>query len=76
MDDDEGAALLRRLMDWATQPQYVYVHEWQEGDIVLWDNTGTMHRARPYPDDSPRLHHRTTVLGEEPFDTVKGLEAA
>ncbi len=75
MDTQEGAALLGRLMDWATRPEYVYVHEWQVGDIVLWDNTGTMHRSRPYPDNSPRLHHRTTVLGEEPFDTQQELAA-
>jgi alpha-ketoglutarate-dependent taurine dioxygenase len=76
MDPEEGEALLRRMMAWATQPHYVYVHEWQLGDVVLWDNTGTMHRARPYPADSGRLHHRTTVLGEEPFDTEQDAQAA
>ncbi|MCX7865078.1 MAG: TauD/TfdA family dioxygenase [Novosphingobium sp.] len=68
MDLEEGRALLDRLMAWATQPQFVYRHKWQVGDIVIWDNTGTMHRALPYPEDSPRLHHRTTVIGSEPFD--------
>lgn len=64
----EGEALLTRLMDFATQPRFVYRHEWRLGDLVLWDNTGTMHRAMPYAQDSGRLLHRTTVLGDEPFD--------
>jgi alpha-ketoglutarate-dependent taurine dioxygenase len=67
MDVDEGEALLCRLREWATQPQFVYRHEWQEGDLVIWDNTGTMHRALPYPMDSGRLMHRTKLHGEEPF---------
>ena len=68
MDEVEGAALLARLMAHATQPQYVYVHEWRVGDIVMWDNTGTMHRVRSYDLAAGRLLHRTTVLGDEPFD--------
>ncbi len=72
----EGQALLQRMMDWATQPQFVYVHKWQRGDIVMWDNTGTMHKARPYAEDSGRLLHRTTVLGDEPFDPERKLVAA
>ena len=68
MGRDEGAALLERMMAWATQPQFVYRHKWQLGDIVMWDNTGTMHKAEPYAPDSGRLLHRTTVMGDEPFD--------
>lgn len=67
MDLREGWALLTRLRDYATQPQFVYRHEWRLGDLVIWDNTGTMHRALPYALDSGRLMHRTTVQGEEPF---------
>ncbi len=64
---EESRALLARLRDWATQPQYVYRHEWQLGDLLIWDNTGTMHRALPYPADSGRLMHRTILAGEEPL---------
>lgn len=71
MGEAEGSALLARMMAWATQPAYVYVHEWQIGDIVMWDNTGTMHRVRPYDLDAGRLLHRTTVLGDEPFDPAR-----
>jgi alpha-ketoglutarate-dependent taurine dioxygenase len=65
---EESRALLARLRDWATQPQYVYRHEWQPGDLLIWDNTGTMHRALPYAVDSGRLMHRTILAGEEPLE--------
>jgi alpha-ketoglutarate-dependent taurine dioxygenase len=64
---DDSRALLDRLQAWATQPQYVYEHEWSVGDLVIWDNTGTMHRVIPYAADSGRLMHRTTLVGEEPL---------
>lgn len=67
MEFQEGRALLCRLRDWATQPQFIYRHQWRLGDLVVWDNTGTMHRATPYPLDSGRLMHRTKLAGEEPF---------
>ncbi|OMC25607.1 TauD/TfdA dioxygenase family protein [Mycobacterium colombiense] len=64
---EESRALLARLRDWATQPQYVYQHQWQPGDLLIWDNTGTMHRVLPYSVDSGRLMHRTILAGEEPL---------
>jgi alpha-ketoglutarate-dependent taurine dioxygenase len=64
---EESRALLARLRDWATQPRYVYQHQWQPGDLLIWDNTGTMHRVLPYPVDSGRLMHRTILAGEEPL---------
>ncbi|MEO6247496.1 MAG: TauD/TfdA family dioxygenase [Sphingomicrobium sp.] len=63
----ESLDLLVRLRDHATQPQFVYSHQWTVGDLVIWDNTGTMHRVLAYPHDSGRLMHRTTIKGEEPF---------
>jgi alpha-ketoglutarate-dependent taurine dioxygenase len=67
MGSEEGRALLDRLLAWSTQPQYIYQHEWQVGDLVIWDNTGTMHRVIPYSAESGRLMHRTTLVGEEPL---------
>ena len=67
MDPMESQVLLHGLRDWATQPQFVYSHEWSLGDAVVWDNTGTMHRAMPYDPDCGRLLHRTKTAGEEPF---------
>jgi alpha-ketoglutarate-dependent taurine dioxygenase len=57
--------LLVRLRDWATQPSFVYRHVWKVGDLVMWDNTATLHRARPYELNSGRLMHRTMLMGEE-----------
>jgi alpha-ketoglutarate-dependent taurine dioxygenase len=62
---EDGQALLCRLREWATEPRFVYQHEWTLGDLVIWDNTGTMHRATPYPIDSGRLMTRVTLAGEE-----------
>jgi len=63
----DSEELLIRLRDWATQPQFVYRHDWKLGDLVIWDNTGTMHRAMPYDHKSGRLMHRTKLEGEEAF---------
>jgi alpha-ketoglutarate-dependent taurine dioxygenase len=62
---EESRYILTRLRDWATQPQFVYRHHWTVGDLVMWDNTGTMHRATPYPVDSGRSMIRTTLVGDE-----------
>ena len=67
MNPTESTKLLVRLRDWATQPRFVYSHEWSKGDAVMWDNTGTMHRAMPYDPNCGRLLHRTKTAGEEPI---------
>jgi alpha-ketoglutarate-dependent taurine dioxygenase len=67
MDVDEGRALLADLLDRATRPELVYSHTWLVGDTVIWDNRGVLHRAAPYPENSPREMLRTTVLGDEPI---------
>jgi alpha-ketoglutarate-dependent taurine dioxygenase len=76
MEATAGQALLERMLAWAEQPQYVYVHEWQLGDVVIWNNTGTMHRVRRYDITAGRLLHRTTVMGDEPFDPSRELAEA
>lgn len=67
MSARESTELLVRLREWATQEQLVYSHKWTVGDMVMWDNTGTMHRATPYDPASGRLMMRTKLQGEEPF---------
>ncbi|MFI6772480.1 TauD/TfdA dioxygenase family protein [Nocardia sp. NPDC050412] len=64
----ESRALLDGLLRRCTAPERVYRHEWSVGDTVIWDNRGVIHRAAPYPQDSPREMLRTTVLGEEPIE--------
>ena len=62
----EALLLLRDLTEHATQERFVHVHEWQLGDLVIWDNRQTMHRARPFPDHERRDMRRTTLAGEGP----------
>lgn len=60
----EGRILLRDLMEHATQREFVYTHRWQSGDMVMWDNRCTMHRACAYDAGQVRELHRTTVMEE------------
>jgi len=65
MDPDESRALLDELLARATSPEQIYRHRWEVGETVVWDNTGVLHRATPYPEDSPREMLRTTIFGDE-----------
>lgn len=76
--DDEARALLDELFDFATQDRFVYSHRWRQGDLVIWDNRCTLHRATPF--DRQRYKRdcrRTTVneYGEERCGVVQ-VEAA
>jgi alpha-ketoglutarate-dependent taurine dioxygenase len=65
MDPIEGRMLIRQLQEWASQPQYIYRHEWHLDDLLIWDNTGVMHRVQYYQPDCGRMLNRTTLVGEE-----------
>ncbi len=68
LDRAESDALLDELIAHATQPRYQYRHVWRQGDIVIWDNRCTMHKANAdYPEGERRLMHRVIVAGTEPF---------
>jgi len=68
MPVDEGRALLKELVEHATQPRFVYRHKWQVGDLLIWDNRCTMHRATPFDDFAERRDlRRTTVVGDLPL---------
>jgi alpha-ketoglutarate-dependent 2,4-dichlorophenoxyacetate dioxygenase len=60
----EARALLRDLIEHATQRSLVYAHAWKQWDLVMWDNRATMHRARPFDASEVRDMHRTTVACE------------
>ena len=64
----EGRLLLRDLIEHATRPEFVYRHQWRVGDLVIWDNRATMHRARPFDDATYRreLRRVTTLDVEQP----------
>ena len=59
----EGRLLLRELIEHATQREFVYRHQWRVGDLVIWDNRCTMHRATPFDDVTyKRELRRVTTL--------------
>ena len=63
----EGRLLLHDLIEHATQPEFVHRHEWRAGDLVIWDNRATMHRARPFDDAKHKRElRRVTTLDIEP----------
>jgi alpha-ketoglutarate-dependent 2,4-dichlorophenoxyacetate dioxygenase len=65
MPVEDGRALLKALLDHVTQPEFRYRHEWQEGDLVIWDNRCVLHRATPFDTTRhKRLMQRTTVSGD------------
>jgi alpha-ketoglutarate-dependent 2,4-dichlorophenoxyacetate dioxygenase len=66
MEEPEARMLLLDLTEHATQPQFVYTHRWTLGDLVMWDNRCTMHRARDYDETQVRDMHRTTVSDGRP----------
>jgi alpha-ketoglutarate-dependent taurine dioxygenase len=68
--------LLHRLLAHTTQDRYVYRHSWQMGDVAVWNNSGTLHRVRPFDVSSGREMHRFSVAGVEPLDAVPECDAA
>lgn len=64
LDPDEGQALLQQLFAHITRPDALYQHNWQVGDLLMWDNCLVQHRAiRNYEWPMRRLMHRTTIAG-------------
>lgn len=65
--EDEGRALLDELLEFATRPEFVHRHVWSHGDLVMWDNTATLHRAIPFDDTVLRrdLRRVSTMLFED-----------
>ncbi len=67
----DGRLLLLDLIEHATQPKFVHAHKWREGDLVIWDNRCTMHRARPFDTTKVRDLRRVTTR-----DVASTLEQA
>jgi len=62
MDEQESSKMLDYLFTWSIQPKFVYTHNWELGDVLLWDNASTMHRREPFDGNDARLMKRTTIL--------------
>lgn len=67
MKTAEARALVRELIEHATQPQFTYRHLWRPGDIAVWDDRATMHRRAPY-DDLSVVRRLRTMRVIEPSD--------
>ena len=62
----EARLFIQDLEEHATQPQFVYAHQWRQWDLLMWDNRVLMHRARRYDHSQRRDLHRTTVEDDTP----------
>ncbi|MCH9671492.1 MAG: TauD/TfdA family dioxygenase [Gammaproteobacteria bacterium] len=67
----ESEALLDELWAHATAPRFVWRHQWQLGDAVLWDNRAAMHYREPHDPSHRRIMHRVQIAG----DAVRGSSA-
>ena len=75
MPRDEARALISELMNFAVQPQFVYAHKWRQGDVLIWDNLATMHRATPFDDRNFVRDMRRTTCREKAVETADSLIA-
>ena len=69
MEEDAAGDLLAALEAHATRPEYLYRHDWQVGDVVIWDNCATMHRRDDFPSSERRVMKRTGFLLPEALAT-------
>jgi alpha-ketoglutarate-dependent 2,4-dichlorophenoxyacetate dioxygenase len=78
MRNDEAQALLAELIAHTTAPGHTYLHRWQPGDVIMWDNRCVLHRGRPWPDDKPRHVVRTTITATDAdgLAVMRGLRPA
>jgi taurine dioxygenase len=68
LEREESDRLLDELITHAIAPRFQYRHVWRQGDIVIWDNRATMHKANAdYPEGERRLMHRVIVAGDAPY---------
>ena len=76
MPNDEALALVDQLIADATRPEYTYLHRWQAGDVVMWDNRAVLHRGRPWPDNLHPRHMVRTTISATDADGVAELRPA
>lgn len=69
--------LLKFLFEHQTQERFKYRHNWKEGDVLMWDNMGTIHNAvADYRPDEPRLIKRCQVMADKYFPEGVSPQAA
>ena len=65
--EDESRQILAELYAHSAKPEFIYRHQWQDGDMVFWDNRALIHLATGCPSHLRRRMHRTTIQGDVPF---------
>ena len=65
MEVAASEALLDTLWEHATQSRFAFCHEWQAGDVLMWNNLAVLHRRDPFDANSRRIMHRTQIKGRE-----------
>jgi alpha-ketoglutarate-dependent 2,4-dichlorophenoxyacetate dioxygenase len=65
MAQEEAQALIAELIEHTTARGHTYLHRWQPGDVIMWDNRCVLHRGRPWPGDKPRHVVRTTITATD-----------
>jgi taurine dioxygenase len=66
--DEQGLPLIKELADMVTWPEFCYRHQWRLGDLLMWDNLSTMHRATDFEDTKYRRDMRRATCRERPVD--------
>lgn len=68
LDSHESSTLLELLQRRITKPENTIRWNWAAGDVAIWDNRATQHRAIDDYDGQPRLMHRVTLMGDVPVN--------
>jgi alpha-ketoglutarate-dependent 2,4-dichlorophenoxyacetate dioxygenase len=76
MDEAESEELLYELLDFASQPRFVYAHTWRPGDLVIWDNRCTLHRAMPFDYLNHKRDLRRTTISDPRLVQAPVMEQA
>ena len=68
LPEAESAQLLEFLFEHQAQRKFFYAHSWTEGDVLIWDNIGTVHNAVPdYGADEPRYMRRVQIMATKDY---------
>jgi taurine dioxygenase len=68
MDEGKSTAMLDFLFQHQEQEKYFYAHRWAQGDVLMWDNIGTVHNAvADYGPDEPRYMRRVQVMATKDY---------
>jgi taurine dioxygenase len=71
---EQSDTLLDALWAHATRAELAWFHEWQPGDLLMWDNRCVMHRREPFDPEARRVLHRVVIKGTKPFNKPEAAQ--